>query len=101
MKARGLFIVRASDEKAASPFFRVGETIPATGIYRVFHSGHRLSHEVVLLNGEVFPRCSACGFEVHFELLEAAPQIETDKNFQDLRSLKLFELPHPEEAKTA
>jgi hypothetical protein len=34
-------------------------------------------------------------------LLEAAPQIDADSNFRELRSRKLFELPHPDEAKTA
>ena len=98
---RGLFVVRSSGSAAPSPFFRVGESIATSGIYRVFHSGHRVSHEAVLLKGESFPRCSQCGKDVQFELLEAAPQIDTDKNFRELRSRKLFELPHPDEAKSA
>lgn len=85
----------AMNRNALSKFFRVGESISVSGIYRVFHSGHRLSHEVVLLSGESFPRCSACGDDVRFELLEAAPQIDTDQTFRELRSRKVFELPHP------
>jgi hypothetical protein len=53
------------------------------------------------LRGEVFPRCSACGDRVHFELLQVASPIDADDNFREFRSRKLFELPHPDEAKTA
>jgi hypothetical protein len=93
--------VRSSKAGVSSPFFRVGEPIPQSGIYRVFHAEHRNSHDVVLVRGEAFPRCSACGDNVHFELLEAAPQIDADENFRDFRSRKLFELPHPDEVKSA
>lgn len=91
-------LVQSSNAKVPSPFFRVGETIPESGIYRVFHRGHRVSHEAVLLKSEAFPRCSNCGSDVHYELLEAAPQLDSDENFREFRNRKLFELPHPEEA---
>ncbi|HEU5450778.1 MAG TPA: hypothetical protein VFU76_02275 [Terriglobales bacterium] len=91
---RGLHIVTRNGSPAPSPYFRAGESIPSTGIYRVFHAGHRVSHEVTLLRDEAFPRCSTCGSEVHFEQLCCVPGIEQDADF---RSRKLFELPHPEE----
>jgi len=100
-RKKGLFIVESTKAKVPSPYSRVGEPIPESGIYRVFHAHHRSSHDVVLLRNETFPRCSSCGNDVHFELLEAAPQIDNDENFRDLRSRRLFEIPHPDEAKTA
>jgi hypothetical protein len=77
-----------------SPFFRVDEIIPETGVYRVFHAEHRVSHSATLLGGDKFPRCSKCGHNVHYELLVSAPQVELDEDFC---SRKIFELPHPEE----
>lgn len=91
---RELHIVTRNGFPAPSPYFRAGETIPETGIYRVFHAGHRVSHEVTLLRDETFPRCSACGNEVHFEQFCCIPGIEQDADF---RARKLFEVPHPEE----
>lgn len=82
------------EDKAPSPFFRVGEQVRESGVYRVFHAGHRLSHEVTLVANQAFPRCTACGENVHFELMQAAPEIEQDPNF---RSRRLFEIPHPDE----
>lgn len=84
-----------SEDRVPSPFFRVGEVVPESGVYRVFHSEHRVSHDVTLVGGQEFPRCSACGADVHFELLHSAPEIDRDANF---RSRRLFEIPHPEHA---
>ena len=57
-----------------SPYFRVGESILASGVYRVYHNRHRVSHEVSLFAGETFPRCSKCGEDVHFELILCATE---------------------------
>ena len=92
-RRRGMYLVDPQD-KVPSPFFRVGERVAESGVYRVFHSGHRLSHEVTLIAAQDFPRCSACGNDVHFELLQAAPEIEKDANFS---SRRLYEIPHPED----
>jgi len=80
-------------EKIPSPYFRPGEAIPVTGIYRVFHARHRASHEVTLLAGEVFPRCSKCKGDVHFELIIQAQRPKADTDFR----IRLFEVPHPAE----
>jgi hypothetical protein len=88
---RGLHLVQRAGEKIPSPFFRVGEEIPESGVYRVFHNSHRVSHEVVLLAGEKFPRCSKCDADVHFELLQSVPEIEQDSDF-----IRIYEIPHPE-----
>lgn len=51
--------------------FRTEEIIPASGIYRVYHSAHRLPHEVTLLKGERFPKCQKCSDTVTFKLVRA------------------------------
>ena len=76
--------------KAPSQFFRVGDEIPKSGVYRVLHAGHRVSHEALLLAGEKFPRCSQCQSDVHFELLRAVPQIANDENV-----IRVYEIPIP------
>jgi hypothetical protein len=65
--------------------------IPFTGIYRVYHAQHRVSHDVTLLLGESFPPCSHCGDDVHFELLQEAGQIAIDSDFK----VRLYEIPCP------
>lgn len=55
--------------------YRTGERIPETGIYRVTHNQHRLSHQVVMFMGQAFPRCSKCADAVFFELAYAAPDL--------------------------
>jgi hypothetical protein len=77
--------------KPPLPYFRAGEPIVETGIYRVFHSEHRVSHDVTLLADETFPRCAECGNDVHFELLRSAPEIGRDASFR----ICLYEVPHP------
>jgi hypothetical protein len=46
-----------------------GELVPKAGVYKVSHRTHRLAAEVVLLQGQRFPRCSQCSDEVTFTLL--------------------------------
>ena len=95
MVHRRLKIVARKDETPVV-YFRPGDRIPETGIYRVYHSGHRLAHEVTLLHGESFPRCAKCADDVHFQLLRPAPQISRDANFRR-EPIRLYELPHPDE----
>ncbi|HTC92879.1 MAG TPA: hypothetical protein VK699_05450 [Terriglobales bacterium] len=74
--------------------FRPGEKVPASGIYAALHSGHRFSHEVILLRQHEFPRCSHCGTRVSFELISEVPAFQEDR---DLTSRRIFEIPHPEQ----
>jgi hypothetical protein len=74
--------------------YRTGLKIRQTGIYTVFHAEHRLPHEVTLLKGETFPRCSQCGTSVEFELQKAAPEISGAGGFR----VVLYELPAEEAA---
>lgn len=76
----------------ARKFYCSGDTAPHTGIYRVFHGEHRLSHEVTILQGNLFPACSKCANQVHFELVRSVPLAETDGEFRVvLNSLPVFE----------
>ncbi len=92
-----IFVERRRPE---NQIHRVGELIPATGIYEVVHALHRASHDVTLRLGEKFPPCSRCGEDVYFKLQRAAPEIGADRNFR----ISLYQIPHPEdteELKTA
>ena len=90
--------IARTEPRQASPYFRAGENIPTSGIYRVYHVDHRNSHCLTLLAGHAFPRCARCDDKVHFELIAEAPEIANDSSF---RSLSLYEIPHPDGLKTA
>lgn len=79
-----------SEGQTPSQYFRASEAIPHTGVYRVFHAEHRVSHEVILKAGENFPRCEKCQNDVHFELMKGVSDIETDRDF-----IYVYEIPHP------
>jgi hypothetical protein len=61
--------------------YRVSESAPHTGIYRVFHYQHRLPHNVVVKQGERFPPCNKCGERVSFRLSSAAESLLSDRDF--------------------
>ena len=73
--------------------FNTDDTVPQSGIYRVMHAGHRLPHEVTLLAGQVFPRCSKCKDYVQFEVVRHAPHIQAQPGF----NVVVYELPAFEE----
>jgi hypothetical protein len=68
--------------------FKTGQNVPESGIYRVVHGGHRLPHEVTLLKGEAFPRCSKCADQVEFEPVSLAPSLPEKHGH-----IVLYELP--------
>lgn len=49
--------------------FSTGQQVPASGIYSVKHSAHRLSLQVALFKGELFPKCARCAGAVLFYLV--------------------------------
>jgi hypothetical protein len=81
--------IKSPENMSAGPVFATGSVIPEGGIYRVIHARHRLPHEVTLVKGQQFPRCSKCKSEVVFELVHPAPSIEADHSFR----IVLYELP--------
>jgi len=80
--------------KKESKYFAVGDEIPQSGLYNVFHAEHRTSHKAVLLKGETFPRCEQCKDDVHFQLILEVPELDNDPNF---KSFRLYEIPHKTE----
>jgi hypothetical protein len=49
--------------------FANGQPVPASGIYSVKHSAHRLFSQVALFKGEQFPRCARCAGTVMFRMM--------------------------------
>lgn len=68
--------------------YRSGSRVPASGIYRVSHDGHRLPHEVTLVAEQTFPACARCGDAVLFEVLQLAPWLD-----QWREKIILYQLP--------
>lgn len=61
--------------------YRPGEVVPTSGIYRAAHTGHRDSHEGMLLGGESFPACRLCRGAVLFDLVQMADALSEDPDF--------------------
>lgn len=73
--------------------FSPGDTIPASGVYRVEHDAHRLMHEATLLVDTLFPRCKQCKDAVRFHLVRTVP----DNQVLPFRGHTLLEeYPEPE-----
>jgi hypothetical protein len=53
----------------ASPIieYAPGDVAPHSGGYMVFHLRHRVAHEVILFEGEMFPACKTCRDAVRFQ----------------------------------
>ncbi len=64
-----------------------GPIVPESGIYKVVHQSHRLPHEVTLIKGQAFPRCSMCRDAVNFEVVHLAPYLTVQSG------IVLYELP--------
>lgn len=73
--------------------FAPGDHIVESGIYCVYHAGHRPPHDVTLLRNERFPTCLKCGYSVSFELVRSIPSLE-DRDFR----IRLYAIPDPPEA---
>jgi hypothetical protein len=52
-----------------SRFYKPGDRVPATGIYRVEHGPHRLMHLATLMATTRFPLCRRCSRSVRFFLV--------------------------------
>jgi hypothetical protein len=74
-KFRPYLLDSRSDMGQSESVYETGAVVPETGIYLVVHSAHRLPHEVVVIQGQRFPRCQKCGDAVLFELLHSAPDL--------------------------
>ena len=58
--------------------FSAGETVPISGIYRAEHTRHRGPHEVIAIQGEVFPTCRRCRGQIAFTLVRATSHMTHD-----------------------
>ena len=83
------YLLKSSARAIGQPPLKTGTLIPETGIYRVIHGEHRLPHEVILFQGEKFPRCAKCRDKVCFELVYPAEEIHSGRGFR----VVLHELP--------
>jgi hypothetical protein len=57
---------RKPESSLLKTIFRVDQVVPASGVYQVQHSQHRLPQEVTLIAAQHFPPCSSCKHEVAF-----------------------------------
>ncbi|MGB7554005.1 MAG: hypothetical protein WBM04_06510 [Candidatus Korobacteraceae bacterium] len=65
----------------AEQAYKPSERVPVSGVYRVEHNGHRVEHDVTMLEGETFPACSVCNDRVRFALKHRATGIRQDPDF--------------------
>jgi len=66
---------------SAEKIYKSGEQVPRTGLYRISHYQHRMPHEAVLRQGDVFPACNKCGERVTFKLSSKAESLADDHDF--------------------
>jgi hypothetical protein len=59
--------------------FQPGNPVPDTGVYSAVHDGHRVTHQVTLRKGEIFPLCTRCADRVRFELVTSGSSIRNRK----------------------
>lgn len=69
------------------PRYKTGTSIPFDGHYQIFHSTHRLPREIVLVAGDLFPRCAKCDKPVMFVFVR---EIKRDFAYERMR---LYEIP--------
>jgi hypothetical protein len=66
--------------------FKAGERVRESGIYEAIHeSAHRETHDVVMIQSDLFPPCDTCADRVRFRLIRTAPYIFTDEDFEKSR----------------
>jgi hypothetical protein len=62
--------------------FKPGDTVPASGIYKVIHDpAHAQEHDVTCIYGKTFPPCRGCKHP-RFVLKMGAQHIETHEHFK-------------------
>jgi hypothetical protein len=83
-------------KRADRPTFKTGETVLESGIYKVTHVEHRLPHEVTLLKGAQFPRCSKCKEAVTFKVVALAPRLDKLRE-----RVTLYQLPDLDDSNVA
>ena len=62
-----------------------GELVEQSGIYEICHSDEPRA-TLLLLRNSLFPYCRQCGKAVRFKLVQAAPHISEDPDFNEVIS---------------
>jgi hypothetical protein len=83
-------------KRTAKQIFKTGEIVLESGIYKVTHEEHRLPHEVTLLKGAQFPRCSKCKEAVTFKVVALAPRLDRIRE-----RVTLYQLPDLDDTNVA
>ena len=65
----------------AEDVFKPGDSVPRSGIYQVVHYQHRMPHEAVVTERQMFPVCRVCGARVRYKLARGADPIDDDRDF--------------------
>lgn len=76
------FYWECSGTGPADAFFRAGDIVERSGLYRVLHGDER-SETLVLVQGQQFSSCACCRDGVRYQLLRAAPYIFEDEDFSE------------------
>lgn len=61
-----------------SRILKPGDTVPASGIYRVTHFQHRVPHDVLAIRGEELPPCRTCTGRVRFGFVRTLSHMTED-----------------------
>jgi hypothetical protein len=57
-----------------------GMRAPNCGVYRAYHDGHRMPHNIVIQEDTVLPMCKRCRDKVLFVLVSAGEPIAEDRD---------------------
>jgi len=71
--------------------YKSGARVPVGGIYEVFHTEHRVPHEVTLLQGQTFPPCARCGNQVRFKVMRKVKALKERRERIILHVLPVIE----------
>ena len=72
---------REAGHQSTALVYRSGQRVPQTGLYRVIHYQHRLPHNAVMTEDDLFPQCNKCGLRVAFTLSQTANSLSDDEDF--------------------
>jgi hypothetical protein len=69
------------------PSYAPGEVVPHPGVYAVLHGKPHVSYGQLFVDNGIFPRCSVCGAQVTFRLLQAVENISYHCDFGSLEKI--------------
>ena len=73
----------ADHQKVYATTYKPGDTVEASGIYKVTHDpSHTQEHEVTVIFGKTFPPCKGCGNHPRFKAVRLAQHIDLNDNFK-------------------